>query len=118
METPMPPHPNQPPRRVPDLIASVRIPKVEESDPVPSADPKTVQQGFHTRPVEKPETVKVAASPASVKTKAFTVAEKRTISWGSQYVTLHPGDKISEEAYGANYEEKMRSQGVKLLELP
>lgn len=47
----------------------------------------------------------------------YVVANRITVSWGGQMLTLNPGDLVGESSYGPGCVEKLRSYGVKIDEV-
>lgn len=47
-----------------------------------------------------------------VQPESKVVARRVTISWGSQMITLNPGDVVSESSYGPGSLQRMQDSGV------
>lgn len=97
-----------------DPIASARI-----SPPSAQGAPS---QGRSPQPAPDPtpepvESVVVQSSePPAKAPKCGTIAKDKRISWGAQEIRLKAGQVISEESYGPNVLERMRSAGAEFIE--
>jgi hypothetical protein len=94
-----------------------------------SADPldamKLVEPEVPPAPSTKPEPAPQAAPPPEPPTlpgpdalgkapPSFQVQRKITVSWGGTFITLNPGDVVSEASYGPGSVERLRNAGVAL----
>lgn len=72
------------------------------SEPAPGPDPELDAE------VQVPEPVEAKAP------EVFAVQYRHTLSWGSQMITLSPGDEVSDSTYGPGAVERMVRAGVPL----
>lgn len=96
----------------------VNDPLEQAKIPAPSAAPQAVKEAAKASspsqapgPVEEPE---LPPPEAPKKRLRFRVLNRVTLSWGSQFIRLSPGDIVDDVSYGPGAIEKMREGGVAL----
>lgn len=65
-------------------------------------------------PPPEPNLPPPGAAPAAKKAPTFEVERAVTLSWGTSFIKLQPGDLVSDEGYGDGAVEKMRLMGAAL----